>query len=182
MQSAKRGRDAVVWLTTTALFMAMNIVLSMSIFSIPVPGGHLYLCDVVICAAAILVDPLAAFLVGGVGSFIGDFLFYPAPMFVSLAAHGLQALVISLFAHFSLKKRPVLASGIGVAIGAVIMVVGYTLGRAYVYATPEYAILKLPYEILQAVLGAAGGMLLCWKGKLVTLYRKVMPRSGGGQV
>ena len=83
----------VKWLTVTAMLMALNIV--MSSFSIPVPGGHLYLNDAVICTAAILLDPLGAFLVGGVGAFLGDFFFYPAPMFVSLATHGLQAVVVS---------------------------------------------------------------------------------------
>jgi uncharacterized membrane protein len=175
MCKRKSASNAAIRLTTTALFMAMNIVLSLSIFSIPVPGGHLYLCDVIICTAAILLDPIAAFIVGGVGSFIGDFLFYPAPMFVSLVTHGLQALVISVFAHYVLKKRPVLASGIGVAIGAVIMVVGYSLGRAYIYATPEYAVVKLPYEILQAVLGAVLGMVLCWKAKLAEKFHKLCP-------
>ena len=34
------------WLCTTALLMAMNIIMSMSVFSVPVPGGHLYLNDV----------------------------------------------------------------------------------------------------------------------------------------
>ena len=165
---------SIVWLTTTALFMAMNVV--MCSFSIPVPGGHLYLCDAVICTAAILLDPLAAFLVGGVGSFLGDLLFYPLPMFVSLATHGLQALAISLIAHYVLKKHPVLASGIGVTVGTVILVTGYSLGRAFVYATPEAALVKLPYELLQGVVGAVGGMLLVWKGNLHTLYHKAQNR------
>ena len=68
-------RGSVTWLTLTALLAAMNIVLSLSIFSIPVPGGHLYFCDAVINTAAILLDPLSAFIVGGVGSFLGDFFF-----------------------------------------------------------------------------------------------------------
>ena len=38
-------------------------------------------------AAALSLDPLGAFLVGGVGAFLGDFFFYPLPMFVSLATH-----------------------------------------------------------------------------------------------
>lgn len=156
------------WICTTAMFMALNII--MSSFGVPVPGGHLYMNDVIICTAAIILDPLAAFIVGGIGAFIGDLLFYPLPMFVSLATHGLQAVVISLFAHYVMKKRPVLSSGIGVAIGAVIMVVGYSLGRAFIYSTPEYAILKLPYQILQAVVGAVLGMILCWKCKLVDLF------------
>ena len=83
-------REYVRNLTVTALFMAMNVLLSMSIFSIPVPGGHLYFNDAIINTAAILLNPWAAFAVGGVGSFLGDMLFYPAPMFVSLITHGLQ--------------------------------------------------------------------------------------------
>ena len=165
------GSNTTVKLTVTALFMAMNIALSS--FGIPVPGGHLYLNDIVICLAAILLDPLQAFVVGGIGAFIGDFLFYPAPMFVSLVTHGLQAVVISLFAHRFLKSNPRLASGIGVAVGAVIMVVGYSLGRAFIYSTPEYALLKLPFQILQAVVGAVVGMLLCWKLGIHKLYTRI---------
>ena len=113
--------------------------LSRPLFSIPVPGGHLYLCDVAICMAAILLDPLGAFLVGGVGSFLGDLLFYPLPMFVSLASHGVQAVIISLFAHYVMKKHPLAAASLGTLIGGVLMVIGYSLGRAFLYATPEYA-------------------------------------------
>ena len=170
MTANNKRRRTTLWICTTAMFMALNIV--MSSFGLPVPGGHLYLNDIIICTAAILLDPLAAFMVGGVGAFLGDLLFYPAPMFVSLFTHGLQAVVISLFVRHVLKKRPVLSSGIGCAVGAVIMVVGYSLGRAYIYSTPEYALLKLPYQILQAVVGAVAGMLLCWKCGLRKLYLK----------
>lgn len=159
-----------MWLCITAMFMAMNVALSS--FGVPVPGGHLYLNDIVICAASIMLDPFAAFMVGGVGSFLGDLFFYPTPMFVSLATHGLQAVVISLISHKILKKKPILASGIGVGVGAVIMVVGYSLGRAFIYSTPEYAIMKLPYQILQAVVGAVVGMILCWNCGIYNLYNK----------
>lgn len=164
----KNHKITTRWMCVTALFMALNVV--MSSFSIPVPGGHLYMNDVIICTAAILLDPLSAFIVGGIGAFLGDLFFYPTPMFVSLVTHGLQAVVISLFAHRVLKKHPALASGIGVTIGAVIMVVGYSLGRAFLYSTPEYALLKLPYQILQAAVGAVVGMLLCWKCGIRSLF------------
>lgn len=160
------------WLCVTALFTALNVV--MSSFGVPVPGGHLYMNDVVICTAAIILDPLAAFFVGGVGAFLGDLFFYPTPMFVSLVTHGLQAVVISLCSNYGLKKHPVISSGVGVALGAVIMVVGYTFGRAFLYSTPEYAVLKLPYQILQAVVGAIAGMFLCWKCGIHKLYRRGM--------
>ena len=159
-------------LTTAAVFMAMTIALSS--FGIPVPGGHLYLCDVAICLGAILLNPLEAFIVGGVGSFLGDMLFYPAPMFVSLATHGLQAVVISLISHKTLKNRPQLASGIGVTVGAVIMVIGYTLGKTFVYSTFEYATIKLPYEIAQGAIGAILGMVLCWKCGIHKLFNNMI--------
>ena len=159
-------------LTTAAVFMAMTSALSS--FGIPVPGGHLYLCDVAICLGAILLNPLEAFIVGGVGSFLGDMLFYPAPMFVSLATHGLQAVVISLISHKTLKNRPQLASGIGVIVGAVIMVIGYTLGKTFVYSTFEYAMIKLPYEIAQGAIGAILGMVLCWKCGIHKLFNNMI--------
>lgn len=169
MQTTNNNRNHTARLCTAAVFMAMNIAVSS--FGIPVPGGHLYLCDVVICTAAILLDPFSAFMVGGVGSFLGDLFFYPAPMFVSLVTHGLQAVVISLCTRHLFRDRPVLASGIGVTLGAVIMVIGYTLGKIFVYSTFEYAMIKLPYEIAQAALGSIGGMILCWKCGIVKFYQ-----------
>ena len=170
--NSNTSRFSVREISLTAILMAMNIVLSS--FGVPVPGGHMYLNDVVICLAAILLNPWEAFVVGGIGSFLGDFFFYPAPMFVSLVTHGLQAVVISVFSHKLMRNKPVLASGIGAAIGAVIMVVGYSLGRAFIYSTPAYAILKLPFQILQAVFGAVVGMLLCWKCGIHKLFTKTM--------
>ena len=162
-------------IAVTAVFMAMNVI--MSSFSIPVPGGHLYLCDVVICLAAILLNPFEAFVAAGVGSFLGDLIFYPAPMFVSLVTHGIQGVVISLMSQRMLTHKPKLASGLAVSVGVVILVVGYTLGRAYVYATPEAAILKLPFELLQGVVGAVLGMVLCWRCGIRKLFIRMMGRE-----
>ena len=175
MEQNQQLKQTTLRLCISALFMAINVV--MSSFGIPVPGGHLYLNDVIICTAAILLNPLEAFLVGGLGAFLGDLFFYPTPMFVSLVTHGLQAVVISLCAHKMMPKKPALAAGIGVAIGAVIMVVGYSLGRAFIYSTPEYALLKLPYQILQAVVGAIGGMILCWPCGIRKLFKKTVAEA-----
>lgn len=159
-------------MTTTALFMALTVVLSS--FSIPVPGGHLYLCDVTISLAAILLNPFEAFLVGGLGSFLGDLFFYPVTMLISLVTHGLQAVVISVFSHKVMKNRPQLASGIGVTLGGIIMVTGYTLGKIFIYSTVEYAMMKLPYEILQGAVGAVGGMVLCWNCRIRNIFHKMI--------
>ena len=159
-------------LTVAAVLMAMNIIMSTSVLSVPVPGGHMYLNDVIIVTAAVLLEPLYAFLVGGVGAFIGDMLFYPAPMFVSLAVHGLQAVLISLFVHRWMKERPVRASVIGAVVGWVVTFTGYTLGRAFIYSTPAYAVAKFPFQVLQTAVGSALALLLCWKCGVVKLYKK----------
>lgn len=156
--------------------MALNIL--MSSFGLPVPGGHLYLNDVIICTAAILLpDAKSAFIVGGVGAFLGDLFFYPTPMFVSLVTHGLQAVVISFCARQTFKHKPLWGAALGVTLGAVIMVVGYSLGRAFIYSTPYYAYLKLPYQILQAAVGAAGGLLLCFQGGLRQYYQNIVSKN-----
>lgn len=170
-----KSRQITLRICLTAMFTALNVV--MSSFGVPVPGGHLYMNDIIICTASILLNPAEAFVVGGIGAFLGDLFFYPAPMFVSLVTHGLQAVVISVFAHYVLRRHPVVAAGIGVTVGAVIMVVGYSLGRAFIYSTPEYAWLKLPYQILQAGVGAVLGMLLCFVYGFHRLYRKYIERN-----
>lgn len=144
-----------------AAFTALNVV--MSSFGVPVPGGKIYLNDVIICFAALMLDPFSAFVVGGVGAFLGDLFFYPAPMFVSLATHGLQAVAISLIAGKKSEKTKLWKAVVAVSVGAVIMIVGYTLGRAFVYGTPEKALIKLPFQIGQAATGAILGSVLYYK-------------------
>lgn len=144
-----------------ALFTAINVALSS--FGVPVPGGHLYMNDIIICLAALVLDPFSAFIVGGVGAFFGDLFFYPAPMFVSLVTHGLQAVAISLIVGKKDKLPKLWVAILAVAVGAVIMVVGYSFGRAFIYSTPEYAWLKLPFQIAQAAVGAIVSLLLLYK-------------------
>ena len=148
-------------LTLTALFMGMTILLST--FSIPILTAHFYFCDTAIYTAAILLaDPVLAFIVGGVGTFLADMMFYPQSMFVSLFAHGLQAVAAALCVRYLLPKKPAVSALIGMIIGSIIMIIGFTFGRAFVYSTIESALLKLPGESLQAAFGTATAYLLCF--------------------
>lgn len=160
----------------TAVLTALNIALSS--FGIPVPGGHIYLNDIIIVFAAVLLDPMSAFIVGGLGAFVGDVIFYPAPMFVSLVTHGLQAVVVSLFSHYVLQSRPKAGAIIGCVIGAIIMIVGYSLGRAYIYSTPEYALIKLPFQILQAAVGVIVGAPLSFRMGKLRIFSDLNQRNG----
>lgn len=157
-------------LTFTALLTSLNI--AMSSFGLPVPGGHMYLNDVIITASAILLDPFHAFLVGGLGAFLGDLFFYPAPMFVSLVTHGLQAVVIALIAKDSSGRPTLQRSLFASLLGILINVAGYTIGRAFVYATMDAAMLKLPFQILQAGAGSLIGVLLVFRMGLTKVLER----------
>lgn len=161
MDSYKRHR-LTKNICITGVFMAINIVLSSSIFSITVPGGHLYVNDIIICLIGLLLNPFYAFCAGGIGAFLGDLFFYPTPMFVTLVTRSIQVIVISIIARYTFKKKPIFAGILAVIAGAVIMVVGYTLGRAYVYSNMETAMLKLPYQILQAAIGCVIAPILAY--------------------
>lgn len=82
-----RRRKPVLWLTMTALFMAMVVVLSMSALSIPVPGGHLYFNDVVI-------DTAASFLLAEAVMVLGYFLLEWALYGVASAAAAIGPNVV----------------------------------------------------------------------------------------
>ena len=164
-------KKPVLWLTMTAVLLAMNVALSS--FSIPVPGGHLYLNDVVICTASILLDPFAAFVVGGIGAFLGDFFFYPTPMFVSLVTHGLQAVVISLCAHHLFQKKPIVGAGIGVLLGAIIMVVGYFGYASLLLGKGWGAAASIPGNLVQGAVGLVAGFLLLQVARRTHLEEKV---------
>lgn len=165
-------RNTPLWMTVCALFMALTIALSS--FGVPVPGGKLYLCDISIVTASLLLDPVSAMVVGGLGAFIGDALFYPAPMWVSLVVHGLQAFVISWVAHNTFKKKPIWGAVLGVTLGVIILVTGYTLGKIFVYSTFEYAMIKLPFEIAQGVIGAVTGIVLVYGFGLKKIFNKMV--------
>ena len=172
-----------------AVLTALTVVLSS--FSIPTPvGAHVYLTDAAIIFAGLVLDPLSAFIVGGVGAFIGDAIFYPAAMFVSLFTHGVQAVAVSLIAggvrkfaddggkdDFKNKTVPsfwkLLLAGIA---GCVIMAGGYAFGNACIYggtfADPHWgvAIAKIPFELLQSGVGAVLAPVLAYKTPLKKVF------------
>ena len=172
-----------------AVLTALTVALSS--FSIPTPvGAHVYLTDAVIIFAGLVLDPLSAFIVGGVGAFIGDAIFYPAAMFVSLFTHGVQAVAVSLIAggvrkfaddggkdDFKNKTVPafwkILLAGVA---GCVIMAGGYAFGNACIYggtfADPHWgvAIAKIPFELLQSGVGAVLAPVLAYKTPLKKVF------------
>lgn len=94
-------------------------------------------------------------------------------MFVSLVTHGLQAVVVSLCAHKLSKEHRGRAALVGVILGVIINVAGYSVGRALVYATPEAAMLKFPLPGVPGHLRRCGVHAAVLQGRAADLLGQV---------
>ena len=155
-------------ITFTAILTAITTVLCA--FHIPLGFTNLYLVDIAVCIAGILLTPFFAFVAGGVGAFLGDLLFYPQAMIVTLIVRTVQVIIISVFSHYIMKKRPFISSLIGCCIGIIVMAFGYSYFSALFYSNIEYALAKLPLEALQAAVGVVVALPVCYKFRLREVF------------
>lgn len=149
------------WLTYTALLTAL-VVATGFITPITTPAGRIYWVDGMVLIAAYLMDPLSAFIAGGVGTLLYDLLMSPAMMIPSLFIHGLQGAVVSALLHFVLpKKREALWALVASLAGAVIVVGGYFLYRTVIYGVAT-AVASIPRNLIQEGIGITIAMVLCY--------------------
>lgn len=162
-------------LTVGAFFMALMIILSSSMFSVPVPGGHFYFNTILIFLVCLYFEPWEAVVIAGVGSFLGDLFFYPAPMFVTLVTHSIQAFVMASLIGLGKRERVSFTQlSLAFVVGGIIDIVGYFIGRSYLYATPSYASLKLPFDIIAFFVGAALAIFLYYRTPLTKMIMKAL--------
>lgn len=165
------------WIAYTAMMTAL-VVATTAIPPAPTPAGNVYWCDGAIFLAAYLLDPLAAFIVGGMGTFLYDLIFGNAAMMVaSLVIHGLQGAAVSALLHYAFGKAPKayepVWAGVSSLVGAAIVILGYFLtywlitGKGY-----EYAAVRVPRNIIQEAVGIAIAMVICYATTFKTQLAK----------
>lgn len=157
-------------ITFTAVLTAITAALCS--FHIPLGFANLYLVDIAVCMAGILLTPFFAFVAGGVGAFLGDLMFYPQAMLVTLIVRTVQVVIISVFSHYIMKNKPFLSSLIGCIIGILVMAFGYSYFSVLFYSRIEQALAKLPLEALQAAVGVVVALPLCYKFRLRDIFEK----------
>lgn len=161
----KKALFTTKWITYTAMLTAL-VVATNFIPAVPTPAGRIYWVDGVVLIAAFLMDPLAAFIAGGIGSLLYDIFLSPAMMLPSLIIHGLQGAIVSVLVHylfpkiFSKKLEP-LSSGISALIGAVEVVFGYFIYRCITSGTP-YALTNILRNLIQETIGIVIAMVICY--------------------
>ena len=142
-------------------------------------NGNFYWCDGVIFLAAFLLDPLAAFITGGIGTMIYDLLTPRAyNCIASLIIHGLQAAVVSVLVHYVFprknKKLEPLWAGISSVIGGALVVLGYFIQRYYILKLDNLVIgEKAIANVVQEIIGISIAMVICY----ATTFKKQLEKA-----
>lgn len=160
------------WITYTAVLTAMVFATNF-IPPIPTVAGSVYWVDGVILIASFLMDPIASFIIGGVGSFLYDLHWSPQMMGFSLVIHGLQGIIVSTLVHYVFPKKgePIWAA-IASVIAAVEAIIGYFFAQWVVRGLPV-AITKIPRDIIQEIIGITIAMIICY----ATTFKRQLKRS-----
>lgn len=146
------------WNTKTVVFSALGMALvyvATMFIKIPNPyQGYFNLGDGFILAFAAVLNPAAAFLVGGVGSALADlsggYFFYILP---TLIIKGLEGFMVSWSIHKISKKAFIPA----IFIASGWMVTGYFLAGWILLGSAATAALDIPGNLAQA----AAGIVVC---------------------
>lgn len=169
----KKAFFTTKWIVYTAMFTAL-VVVTGYIPGIPVLTGKIYWCDFAIYMAAYLVDPLASFIVGGIGTTFFDLFGINGTAYnaiPSLFIHGFQGLTAS--AGFMLwrkfinckgsTKKEALGAALSSILPALIVIFGYFLKRlTWEHLAAGVAIYKMPANILQEIIGIAVAMIILY--------------------
>jgi uncharacterized membrane protein len=143
--------------------------------------GSIYWCDGVIYIAAYLMDPFAAFIIGGIGSFLYDIIHgNAAMMFVSLIIHGLQGASVSILFHyvfgqklFSKKLEPVWAL-VASLVGALVIIAGYFINRYFINGYElQTCLFKMVGNVVQSIVGITLAMVICY----ATTFKKQLQKN-----
>ena len=134
-------------------------------------GGYFNLGDGFIMLFASIVNPLGAFLIGGVTSCIVDAISGYAPYIIpTLLTKGLEAIIISYIMN---KNKKLSTRYFAYMIGALVMVSGYFIAEIYLNQSVGIAFVALPTNILQAFVGFMIAVILYPTiHKLTDSYRK----------
>lgn len=163
------------WIAYTAVLTAL-VVATMAIPAVPTVAGRIYWVDGMVLLAAYLMDPVAAFIAGGLGSLLYDAIISPHMMVATLLIHGLQGAVVSATLHYvpptRFKKWEWVKAIICSLVGAVIVVLGYFTYRCITSGVPT-AVASIPRNIIQEVIGISIAMVLCY----ATTFKKQLEKA-----
>ena len=180
----KKAFFTTKWIVYTAMLTAL-VVATGYIPAIPVLTGRIYWCDFVIYMAAYITDPIASFIVGGVGTSFFDLFGIHGTAYnaiPSLFIHGVQGCLASalfiLWRKFAPFKKSTKTEVIGAVISsilpALIVIFGYFIKRlTWEGLATGVAIYKMPANVLQEIIGITLAIVLLY----ATSFKRQLEKS-----
>lgn len=139
------------------MLTALTVALSMA-FIIPVPAtkGFVTLCEVGIYTSALLFGPAGGLWVGALSGGLIDLLSgYPEWAIFSIIIHGTQGYL----AGWISQRFPKQGKYLGLAVGSIVMIVGYAFATAFLYTWPA-GLISIPSNLVQNGFGIVVTLLL----------------------
>jgi uncharacterized membrane protein len=124
--------------------------------------------------AGLWLGPRGGFIVGLLGPTAADLIGFPQFVLATAVTKGLEGLITGIVAKSGGRVQRVPRSAAAAAFGGIIVVVGYYIFEALIYpalgrfvplfaiTTPAAAAIEVPVNLVQAVIGAMGGVAL-WR-------------------
>ena len=149
-------KTTAVSLVKTALMMAAIVVATMLAF--PVFNGYIHLGDSMIFLSVLLLGWKRGAVASGVGSAMADILTgYAVWAPWTLVIKALMAIVMGIVLGESrYKLRRILA----MIAGVVVMLIGYFIAGGLIYGDFPTALLSVPWNVLQGIMGIIVANLL----------------------
>ena len=154
------GRKTALRIAVVAIFTAVVAVFTIAV-RIPTPttGGYISLCDAAVTFTAFAFGPLTGLIAGGLGTAFADLIGgYPQWAPISLAVHGLEALLIGLVVKG--EGTSLIRKILGVVIAAVTVSLGYFLLTGIFLSSFSTAAVEIGPNLLQGGVGGVIGLLL----------------------
>lgn len=142
-------------LTFSALMIAL-IFISTVVIAIPSPlGGYINLGDAAIYIASYFLKlPSLSFMVGGIGSALGD-------LYLGYVIYAIPTLIIKgtmgAVASYMLKQNKLT---LGLFLGYFIMVIGYYIAEIFILGHLLSPLANVPYNLIQGLIGSIVGIVL----------------------
>ena len=146
-----------------AMFTALSAVATM-VIQIPLPmSGYANLGDAFVLLGALLLGPLYGAIAGGLGPALADLLtgyaiYAPATLIIKAG----MAIVV-YFVYYSIKKafnKELLGVIIGSVLAELLMVAGYFLHACLLMGEGMSALLSVPGNLMQGLVGVIAATLL----------------------
>ena len=142
----------IMQLALTATFAGLVAATTLMIrLPIPETSGYFNIGDAMIFVAALLFRQTIGGLAGGIGSSIADIIGYPLFAPYTLVIKGMEGWLVGKISRKTLKSDYVAC-----ALGGMEMVIGYLFIEILLFCLGA-AIVEVPFNIFQAIVGVAVG-------------------------